>query len=172
MKRIISALLLILISISCFVSCGDDGYEDVTYKENGIEFFLPSSMRRFEDEGYDFYFSNLTTGMIFTAKKLDEEMLKSLDIEYGITAVEYAEEIIERNYLEKDKLHYEYDEKRGHVSFRYNFVDDNEVSVFYYIVVTGEPDNLWYIEMCCDNENSSEYIQTFEVWKKNIKTYE
>lgn len=172
----ISLVLVLAITLSftalCFSSCGDDvEYENITYRENGIEFFLPNSMRRFNEEGYDFYFSNMAAGVIFTALKLDQEFLESIDIEYGITAEAYANEVISRNGMEKDKLYYNYDERRNHYNFRYSYVDQNDISVFYYIVITGEPDNLWYIEMCCEEEQSSDYLSTFEVWKKNIKTY-
>lgn len=171
-KKLLPLLLILILTLGSVVSCDDDGYENITYREGGIEFFLPSNMRRSSVDGYDFYFSNLSTSIIFTAVEIDAALLSELQIETTVTAEEYIEIIFERNNIDKSKIYYEYDEKRDLYNFRYTYVDEDGYEIFYYIVVVGEPGNLWYIEMLCENEDSETYLSTFEVWKRNVKVYE
>ena len=171
MKKIIT-LVLTLTILFTLASCGDDGYEKVTYRDGGIEFFLPSSMRRSTVEGYDFYFSNLSTSMVFTALKIDSEILAEFELDDTATSKEYVDAVLEKGERDKDKMYFEYDERLDQYSFRYTYVDADEYEIFYYVVVTGEPGNIWYVEMCCDNEYSSDYLSTFVTWRKNIRTYD
>ena len=172
MKKIISAIILVSVLLLGLCACADTvKYENVTYRENGIEFFLPSSMRRESVDGYDFYFSNLAASIIFTAVKVDEELLRDLDIDGPVNDEEYVNILIERNKLDKEKMYYNYDEVRGHYNFRYSYEDADGFATFYYIVVIGDESNLWYIEMCCKNEDSNTHLETFKTWKRNIKVY-
>ena len=177
MKKIIISVLIIAISLSALVSCGnnsknDYGTKDVTYRDLGITFTIPSNMRRMSSESYDFYFYNQLNSIVFTALKVDEDFLKTVDIEGGKTSFEYVDIIIEKNNFEQDKLYYKYDEERDQHSFRYTYVDSSGYEMFSYIVVTGPKDNLWYIEMCCNQEDSATYLQSFKNWQKSIFTYE
>ena len=170
MKKIICAISLL--SMLMMSACADTvQYENVTYRENGLEFLLPSSMRRQSVEGYDFYFSNLAVSVIFTAVKIDEEILTKFDVEGRVNAEEYVGMLIEKNKLDKEKMYYNYDELRGHYNFRYSFEDADGYAIFYYVVVIGDESNLWYIEMCCKDEDSSTHLETFKTWKRNIKVY-
>ena len=171
MKKILSFLLLAVILTVCFTSCSDDiTYTDITYRENGLEVVLPEGMRRSYTEGYDMYFS--TPDMIFTATKIDAELLEKNDIPLSsdVTSKEYTDFVIKS--FDKDQLYFREDASKNLYNFRYTYeVEDGQSELFYYVVVIGEPGNVWYIEMCCEQDNSSTYLSDFELWKKYIKTY-
>lgn len=151
-------------------SCKSGMYKDVTYREGGISFTLPNTMRRANYEEYDFYFTNRAT--VFTAKELDDEFYKENSLEPDMTAAEYVDYCIEANKLDKTQMEYKHDEARNVHNFRYIYDDDAGTSIFYYIVITGEPGNIWYIEMCCDSNDSSKYLPTFGEWKRTILAYD
>lgn len=168
MKKIL-AFILALSTLTLFCSCKGRMYRNVTYKEGGISFTLPNTMRRVPDSEYDFYFTNRS--IVFTANELDEEFFEENDIDENITAEEYAKYCIEKNGLDIEKMNYKTDEERGLYNFRYNYDDENGTNLFYYVVIAGEVGNVWYIEMCCDNDDSQLYISTFGDWKRGISTY-
>ena len=170
MKKILTLILTLSLLFS-LASCRDDGYEKITYREEGIEFFLPSSMRRSNVEGYHFYFSNLSTTMVFAALKVDSDLLAEFELDATATAGEYVDAVIAKGERDKEKMYFEYDERLDQYSFRYTYVDADDYEIFYYVVVTGDPGNIWYVEMCCENEYSSDYLSTFVTWRKNIRTY-
>ena len=143
-------------------------FEDIKYEENGLRFYLPNTMQRKDVEDYEFYFTGRTMDVVFSALKITDEFLERVDLEAGITAGEYVDAIIERRGLVKSKLYYVYYEDSDQHNFRYNYVDENEFETFFYVTVTGTPDNLWYIEMCCSADESSEYLEMFEGWRKTI----
>ena len=171
-RRILAALPVIVLILSLLISCGDDKpvYSDMVYEENGLRFVLPANMRRENAEGYDLYFSNLA--IIFTAIELDEEFLESKGIPTDTDAAGYIDFCIERNGMDRDQIYYLYEEEQMRHSFRYTYSEPDSIDLFYYVVVIGEPGNLWYIEMCCDYEDSGELLSEFETWRKNIRTYE
>ena len=171
MKKIITAIIAISLLLACLTSCDDNGniYEMVNYRENGLELSLPNYMRRSDIEGYDFYFTNLA--IIFTAVKLDAEFLEEKNISPDITGKEYIDIYVERNGLSLDRMGYSYDEENMLHNFRYSYTDGEDMDMFYYVVVVGDVGNVWYIEMVCDQKNSSRYIQSFDVWKKYVSTY-
>ena len=171
MKRTVCFMFFLSIVMSLLVSCSDDDYDKITYRENGIEFFLPSSMRRTNSSAYDFYFTNISAGLVFAATKVDEKILSDFDLSKDADAGEYANAIIDNGGHDKEKMYFRYDERLGQYSMRYTYVDEEGYEVFYYVVILGDAGDLWYIEMCCDNSNSSEYIDTFDTWRKNIRTY-
>ena len=171
MKKILILILSISLILGTLVSCSENAeYKDVTYEKDGIKFTLPNTMKQKTMEGYDFYFTNQLASLIFTAVKIDKEMLEKADLSEGITAAEYVDAIIEKNGMEKDKMYYKYNEYHDQYNFRYTFVDQSGFEIFEYVIVTGTPDNLWYIEMCCEQEDSATYLEDFEIWSKSIKT--
>ena len=170
MKKTI-ALLLTVIMLLSFVGCRRSvKYENVTYRESGIEFTLPSSMRRSYVEGYDYYFSTLA--IIFTAVKIDSEFIESseIDLDPSISAKEYVDLITEE--MDKSQMYFNVDESRNLYNFRYTYEDQSSgTEIFYYVIVIGESGNTWYIEMCCDQQDSGTFVETFDEWKMSIKTY-
>lgn len=172
MKKIMSFSLVAALIISMLVSCSKNiKFDDVTYKEKGLSFTLPNTMQRQSSESYDFYFSGMSMNVVFSAFKVTDEFLQSLDLTPGLSAEEYVDMIIERRGLEKKKLYYNYYEDLDQYNFRYTYVSESGYETFFFVTVTGPSDNLWYIEMCCESEESAKYLSTFEVWRRTIKTY-
>ena len=172
MKKIISRALAVALALITLVSCGNSvKFEDVEYRENGLSVTLPNTMRRQDNEDYTFYFSGMSMDVIFSAMKITDEFLESVELESGVSAGEYVDTIIARRGLEKSKLYYKYYEEKNQYNFRYNYVSESGYEMFFFVTVMGNSDNLWYIEMCCDADESSAYLDTFEIWRRNLKTY-
>ncbi|MBE6636042.1 MAG: hypothetical protein E7617_07590 [Ruminococcaceae bacterium] len=165
--KIISSVLILSAILASVISCNDKPtYEEVTYSENGLTLKLRSNMRRSYVEGYDFYFSNLA--IVLTATKFDAEFLTSQGVSADIDAQGYTEEYIKRRELDKEMIYYLAEPEYNRYSFRYTYVQDGS-ELFLYIVIIGGPGNLWYVEVCCDQEDSEIYLPEFETWRKNIK---
>ena len=174
MKKIL-AILLILATLLLTASCVDyrdmPTCEDITYREGGLELKLTNDMKRLEREGYDFYFINIIETVIVSAFEIDAEFAEKNELKADLTAKEYVDSFIKKNDLDHDNLYYKYEPELDHHSFRYTFAEAGSEEVFYYVVVTGDVGNVWYIEMICTNEDSSRYLESFDKWKKSIKTY-
>ena len=172
MKRLLAFLFLILTLCSALASCADEvEYENIEYRENGLYFVLPNTMRRKTSSKHEFYFTNQNIGLVFSARKLTAEVLESEYITPGVSAGEYVDILIERNNFDKTSIFYTYYESFGHYNFRYMYGETEGEEIFFYVTVLGETDNLWYVEMCCENEVSAEYLSMFERWRKSIGTY-
>ncbi len=167
MKKIISLLLIIISLITLFVSCDSD-FKDVTYKEDGITFTLPNTMRKSSMEGYDFYFTN--TAVNFAGKKIDEEFCEILSLKNDISAKEYIDYFTAERELPLEELNYKYDEQRKIHNFVYSQKPD-EITLVYYAVVTGEPGNVWIIDMWCEEEYYENNLNSFGEWKRSISAY-
>ena len=171
MKRLLAFLLVLLSALTAFVSCADDAeYENIEYRENGLCFILPNTMRRKSSATSEFYFTNQNIGVAFNARKLTAEVLESEDMTPGLSAKEYVDKIIERNDFDKESIFYTYFERFDHYNFRYNYGEDGE-ELFFYVTVLGGGDNLWYVEMYCENDLSADYLPMFERWRKSLGTY-
>ena len=172
MKRILCITVALLICVSAFVSCAPKiKFETLEYKENGICLYLPDTLKRKEVEGYELYFLGKTSDVLLTASKLDEEKLSAVGLKSDATAEAYVDAIIEKNQFDKEKLYYQYDEELEQYNFRYNYNDEMETDMFFYVTVLGDPGNIWYIEMCCDTSKSTNYLSTFESWRRGISVY-
>lgn len=145
-------------------------YSDVTYRESGIQLILRNDMRRTENEDYDLFFSNMIGNVMLTASKLDAEALEKVGVSPGASAGEYVDKIIEINGFDREMIYYDYDENRGSHSFRYT-VGDDKGGVFYYVVVIGGGENLWYVEMVCSEDDSGLYAERFDEWRGGISVY-
>ena len=171
MKKIIAFIIVISALTLALASCTDSGikYEDVTYRENGIEFTLPSSMRRSTDPTTPYTFS--TPDVVFYAEKLSYESVTENGLEIGksFTAKEYVDIVIAD--LDKDQLYLTEDEANNRYTFRYTVGETEETEVFYYVVVVGTSGNVWEVTMSCYQDVSSDHVDTFELWAKYISTY-
>ena len=169
MKKTI-ALIIILATLLAFAcSCAKEPNE-VTYREEGLEFTLPVSMRATYSDTYDIYFSNPEA--IFAAKKLTPSFLTDSNIDPNVSAEEYVDIHLARNGFSKsEQIFYEADRERGAYSFRYTYTESEDVEMFYYVLVLGEPRSLWYVDMCCYYEDSATYSETFGIWARTVKTY-
>lgn len=171
MKKLLAFIFVLLSVLSAFVSCADEPeYENIEYRENGLYFILPNTMRRKSSATSEFYFTNQNIGVVFSARKLTAEVLESEHMTPGMSAKQYADKIIERNDFDKDSIFYTYFESFDQYNFRYNYGEDGE-ELFFYVTVIGGTDNLWYVEMYCENEVSADYLPMFERWRKTIGTY-
>lgn len=172
MKKIITLAVAIVLVFATLASCSENvEFSDVEYKENGISFLLPNTMKRGVSDDYEFYFTGMSMDVIFSAMKITEEFLAKVELEQGTTAKEYVDTIITRRQLDKSKLFYKYYEDSDQYNFRYNYVSESGFEMFYYVTVTGPADNLWYVEMCCEAEESSKYLDMFDSWRRTIETY-
>lgn len=172
MKRLLAFLFVLLNVLSLLVSCADDTeYASIEYRENGLYFVLPNTMRRKTSDYYEFCFTNYNIGVVFNAKKLTAEVLGQEGIAAGITADEYVDIIVEKNNFDKKSIYYTYFETLGQYNFRYTYVNQDASETFYYVTVIGGAENLWCIEMCCDNEVSVQHLPMFEKWRKSIGIY-
>lgn len=174
MKKTRSLIILFLILSVLLTSCAEeiDVTEPITYEYEGIRMTLPRYMRAGDAEayGYDLYFDNLK--IYVSAKKIDSEILKEEELDEATTPLQYAEHIIEGNSFEKDKIFFENDEQSGKIYFRYVYDDGESAPALYFITVLGEVGNVWYVEMCCEEELAQNYITTFRNWNNLIETYE
>ncbi|MBE6536699.1 MAG: hypothetical protein E7673_01975 [Ruminococcaceae bacterium] len=172
MKKILSLTLICVLFLLSLASCSKKPiFEDVKYEENGLSFYLPNTMQRELSEDYEFYFSGRTMNVIFSAMKITDEFLEKVELEVGTTAEKYVDAIIERRGLDKSMLYYTHYEESGQYNFRYNYVSENNFETFFYVTVLGTPDNMWYVEMCCPNDESGQYLEMFEGWRKSLRTY-
>lgn len=172
MKKISAFIVALALITLALASCGGGiKYEDVDYREKGLSFTLPSSMRRSTVTDHDFEFSTLDA--VFYADKVDYETVSEAGVEISesFDAEEYAIAITKT--FDQDQLYFEEDKENMRYSFRYTYGDTEagESETFFYVVVIGEVGNVWYIEMICEQELSADYIPTFELWEKSIKTY-
>ena len=173
MKRVLALILALFTLAATLTSCAEEAeYENVEYKENGLYFILPNTMRRKSSGYYEFYFSNELMGVVFSAKKITSEILEDENIDTKVNAKEYVDIIFERRGLDREKAFYTYFEDSDQHNFRYTFVDEDESETFFYVTVTGENENLWYIEMYCKEEESVDNLNMFEKWRKTIGTYQ
>lgn len=172
MKKIITLAVAIVLVFAMLTSCSENiEFSDIEYKENGISFLLPNTMKRGTSGEYEFYFTGMSMDVIFSAMKITDEFLEKVELEQGTTAKEYVDAIISRRQLDKSKLFYKYYEDHDQYNFRYNYVSESGFEMFYYVTVTGPSDNLWYVEMCCEAEESSKYLDMFDSWRRTIETY-
>ena len=172
MKRITALVMAVLLLAVALTSCKNDvQFSNIEYKEHGLSFALPNTMKRGESEDYEFYFTGMSMDVIFSAMKLTDEFLEKVDLKPGVTAKEYVDTIIARRELDKSKLFYKHYENSGQYNFRYNYVSESGFEMFYYVTVLGTPDNLWYVEMCCEAEESDRYVEMFDTWRRSIGTY-
>ena len=171
MKRILAFITVVATLILALASCTDDGvkYEDITYRENGIEFTLPSNMRRSTDPETPYNFS--TPEVVFVAKKLDRSELLDGGFEVGesFTAKDYVDIVTAS--LDRDQLYLTEDAANSKYTFRYTVGETEDTEAFYYVVVVGTSGNVWEITMSCYQDVSSEHIASFELWAKYISTY-
>jgi hypothetical protein len=171
MKKFLAFITVVATLILALASCTDDGvkYEDVTYRENGIEFTLPSNMRRSTDPTAPYTFS--TPEVVFTAEKLSYDALSEngVEIAKNFGAKEYVD-IVTAN-LDGDQLYLTEDAENSKYTFRYTVGETEETEAFYYVVVVGTSGNVWEVTMSCYQDVSSEHIASFEIWAKYISTY-
>lgn len=168
-KKILLLLLTFAMLVSVLVSCGEKK-NDITYREEGLELTLPTSMRRSYSSVYEFYFS--TPDSVLTAKKLDGDFMESMAMPKNTTPEEYAEAYISANSLDKSRINYKYDSESGAYRMRYNNSDgENGEDLLHFISILGEPGAVWFVEICCENSKASIYEQTFELWESTIRTY-
>lgn len=172
MKRIITLAVAIVFVLATLTSCSDEvKFSNVEYREDGLSFVLPNTMQRSDSEGYEFYFVGMSMDVIFSAMKITDEFLEQVDLEPGLTAKEYVDTIISRRELDKSKLFYKHYKDEDQYNFRYNYVSESGYEMFYYVTVTGPTDNIWYVEMCCESEESTQYLDMFDTWRRTIRTY-
>ena len=150
-----------------FMACGK-GEQDITYRENGLTFTLPKSMRRMYGTDSDFHLSSPDS--VFLAKKLDGDFMESQAMPKDTDAKDYATAYIESQRLDKERIDYKEDAERGAYSFKYNQSDTGE-DYYHYVTVLGESGAVWFVEMICLNDKADIYTETFETWQKTIATY-
>lgn len=171
MKKFLAFIIVLSALVLTFTACGDDTvtYEDVTYREEGIEFTLPSNMRRSTDPESRFNFS--TPEVVFSAQKLDAASIRENGMQIGdnFDAKEYVDIVTAS--LDRDQLYLTEDAENSKYTFRYTVGETEETEAFYYVVVVGTSGNVWEVTMSCYQDVSSEHIASFEVWAKYIKTY-
>ena len=173
MKKTVAIILLTLVLAFSAVSCAEDidTTELLTYVNEGLEFSLPRYMRASDPTGtgYDMYFDNLK--VFYTVKELDKDTLTELDLPETTTADEYFDHLMQINSLDKDKVFYERDEESKKINFRYIYDNgtETETAMMYFVVIVGDPGNLWYIEMCCSEEDSEGMLSTFRSWMNHIE---
>ena len=173
MKTKVLLILLLIFSV-LLTSCAEkiDITELITHEYNGIRMKLPRYMRVGDAAAYnyDMYFDNLK--IYVSAKKITEKILEEAELPKTATAAEYVDYIIDANSFEKDKIYFEKDEESGKIYFRYVYDDGQSKPTLYFVTVLGEVGNIWYVEMCCEEEQGSNYITTFRNWVNMIETYE
>ena len=165
-KKII-ALILVCASLLALSACGKKN-KDVTYREEGLTFTLPSSMRRAYSSECEFHFS--TPDSAFLAKKLTAEFMESQELSKDTTAKQYAAAYIENQMLDSTRIDYKEDPERTAYSFKYNASDTGE-DYFHYITILGEVGNIWFVDIVCENDKADIYTDTFEIWQASIRTY-
>ncbi len=167
MKKISAVILIIISLISAFVSCKSD-FEDITYREDGISFTLPNTMRKSNLEGYDLYFTN--TAVSFAVKKIDEEVCNEISLKKDASAKEYVDFFAAKIEIDLEDAGYSYDDRNGAHSFKY-IQSGEDWSLNYYIAVVGEAGNIWHIEMWCEETYYEDYLPIFGEWRRSISVY-
>ena len=169
-KKVLSLILIGAALVLAFTACAKET-SDKVYKSGGIEFTLPKSMRQNGAvTAYDYYFDNLDSSVIFTATKIDSEILEANNLEKNSTLREYVDARIKD--MDASQIYLEYDEERKAYSYRYNYLCENASSeAFVYVVMIGEGANMWHIEMYCEYESSADMLPAFELWASSIRTY-
>ena len=171
MKKFSAFIIVLSLLVFALCSCSGGGivYEDITYREDGIEFIIPSSMRRSTDPEQPYTFSS--PEVVFEAVKLNYDAMaeNGIEISEDFDAKEYAEIVTAS--LDKSQIYYKEDAENNKYSFRYTMGETEETEVFYYVVVVGTAGNVWEITMSCYQSESDQHVGTFELWEKYIKTY-
>lgn len=176
MKRIL-AVILVIIMLAFTVSCGEgeiNTSELITHTLNGVTFRLPRYMRLSAADGYDAAFDNMS--IFLSVKAIDEEQYESLGLKVEDGRDKYFDALMKRSGFDRSRVFYEKNEEKKLVSFRYSYDetpdDTSDSSLFYYVILAGDTDNLWYFEICCMESDSDANIDTFNMWRNNIEVTE
>lgn len=157
MKKTVCVLLFLLLTLSVFTACAASG--DVEYTEHGLKFTLPKEMRRTASDVYEICYT--TPEAVFSAMKLDEKRLASLEVDADITAAEYAELFLELNGIDASLCKITYNQKNRSYNFSYSQSSDGESYTYCRVMIVEAQSAFYYVGMSCSYDRSDEYEQIF-----------
>ena len=165
MRKILSTLLLVALSLSLF-ACGggDETNEDglYLYSESGLEFALPPEMERMSvDSSYADVCYGDGSAEFFIFFYSRDALLEVLTIDKDSTVKEYSDWMID--YSMCTELEESYDEKNRYIEISFLVEDEGN---YYIAIIMRNSESLIHVTMCCPIELRGEYEAEFALWKK------
>ncbi len=168
MKKIIVKLLFVIVLASTVLSVTscDDG-ELKSYSEAGLNFKLPSNMKKFAVEWADIcygdYDNTTENPLFFVYYYSSEALLEDLFLGTDITVSEYADWFINVNeYTNVEKT---LSEDGTSIVLKYIYEDESD---FYFDYIVRNEAVLAHVTMCCRAEYRAKYEPIFTEWMSYI----
>ena len=167
MKRILSLLLLVALSLSLF-SCGGGNDDDLTrnedglisYSESGLYFALPDEMTRRNVSYADVCYGD-GDAQFFVFFYSRDSLLTDCYMDKDSTVQQYAEWCIDFDMCTELTEEYDAEAKR----IRYTFVAED---TYYIAIVMRNYDSLIHVTMCCPYDMKATYEPKFDAWEKYV----
>ena len=134
-----------------------------------LSFEVPQNLRVTNMAGYDIYLSTMECAL--SVQELDDEMLAEAGLRKSDGLEKMVNDYFTKNGIDKSQCHLTYSEKQNAYKFRYSVSDDQQTYYFHYVVMIGNGESFYFVDMICDFDNSNYYLQEFERWGKtfNVK---
>ena len=163
MKRILNlflAILLVLSTLLCVVSCSDKDYKE--YSISGLHFTLPKDMKETNVNYASISYWNGEAEFLADAIPRDV-LLTEYILDKDITAQEFAEVFIKVNGY--DNVEKTYDEARDAVILSYVYEQEEE---YYCDFIIRNDSALYLVTMCCDVKYMEKYKPIFAEWISDL----
>lgn len=160
MKRIIASVLLVFVLVAC-TSCSQD--KTVAYSESGLNFSLPSDMRKLSVDWADVCYGNSDNAMFFVYFYSASQLLTELYIPKDSTVKVYADWFVNANKYEN--VTESYDEEGKLIVLTYVYEPEN---TYYCDYITRNEYALYHVTMCCDADLAETYKPIFADWMSFI----
>ena len=161
--RILSLILLFSISLSMLISCS----EDREHKVGSLSITVPEKLRVTRAEGFGLYLSTMECAL--TVEEMTDEALADA----GLTKADGLEAMVnayfEKNKIDKEQCDLTYSEKQNAYKFRYSVSRDNEIFYFHYIVMIGNSESFYFVDMFCDFDRAGDFLPDFTAWGNTVK---
>ena len=161
--KIFSAALILVMILTMLISCENNR----EHKVGNLSFTVPETLRATGEEGYDLYLSTMECAV--TVQELNDEILGEAGLSKSDGLEVLVDEYFNKNKIDKDQCYLTYSEEQSAYKFRYSMSFDDNVYYFHYVIMIGNEDNVYFVDMFCEFEDANYYLQEFERWGKSFK---
>lgn len=164
MKKILCTLICVAALFSLVACSSGDGSSTnadglIEYSESGLNFALPEEMELHNVTYADICYGDGTCEFFVYFYSRDT-LLTDLFLSKDSTAEEYADWFVEAN--EYEGVSKTVDKSGKKVELSYVYEPEN---TYYVDVIFRNSDSLIHVTLCCPNEQISEYLPKYDLWK-------
>jgi len=162
MKKILSALLLVVLTLSALTSCASAKPKEKVFSIEGMKITLTDEFVEKQHVSYTAYYE--TSKALVVAIQEEFSMLSSLGIDTNISLKEYAELVISSNKLSNIEVK----ESDGLVCFEH----EKELSgknYVYFSTVYKANDAFWLFQFACEKSEYDSMKNDFIKWAKSVE---